>query len=104
MGKRWWGSGILFFCAAALVWCWRDTLLDTVLAARAHLVLSSLLLLLLYMLKGLTAAVPLSALEAVGGMLFPLPGALALNTAGVALAQAGPLLDGAAAAKRILRH
>ncbi|MEI3306754.1 MAG: hypothetical protein V8R40_12520 [Dysosmobacter sp.] len=91
MGKRWWGSGILFFCAAAaLVWCWRDTLLDTVLAARAHLVLSSLLLLLLYMLKGLTAAVPLSALEAVGGMLFPLPGALALNTAGVALAQAGP--------------
>ncbi len=90
MGKRWWGSGILFFCAAALVWCWRDTLLDAVLAARAHLVLSSLLLLLLYMLKGLTAAVPLSALEAVGGMLFPLPGALALNTAGVALAQAGP--------------
>ena len=42
------------------------------------------------MLKGLTAAVPLSALEAVGGMLFPLPGALALNTAGVALAKAGP--------------
>lgn len=73
MGKRWWGSGILFFCAAALIWCWRDTLLDTVLAARAHLVLSSLLLLLLYMLKGLTAAVPLSALEAVGGMLFPPP-------------------------------
>ena len=53
MGKRWWGSGILFFCAAALVWCWRDTLLDTVLAARAHLAVSSLLLLLLYMLKGI---------------------------------------------------
>lgn len=90
MGRRWWIAGMVFLCAAALVWRWRDTLLSAVLAARAHLAVSASLLLLLYMLKGLTAAVPLSALEAVGGMLFPLPGALALNTAGVALAQAGP--------------
>lgn len=97
MGRRWWIAGMVFLCAAALVWRWRDTLLSAVLAARTHLAVSASLLLLLYMLKGLTAAVPLSALEAVGGMLFPLPGALALNTAGVALAPGRSLLDGAAA-------
>ena len=53
MGRRWWIAGMVFLCAAALVWRWRDTLLSAVLAARAHLAVSASLLLLLYMLKGI---------------------------------------------------
>lgn len=47
-------------------------------------------LLALYALKGLTAALPITALEAAAGLLFPLPAALAANACGVAVAQAGP--------------
>lgn len=90
MERRWWGWGCVFLCAAGLLWYWRDALLRAVLAAQQYPAASAAGLLALYALKGVTAAVPLSALEAAGGMLFPLPGALALNTAGVALAQTGP--------------
>lgn len=48
----------------------------------------------LYALKGLTAALPLTALEAAAGMLFPLPQALAVGLCGAAAAQAGPYFLG----------
>ena len=51
-------------------------------------------MLALYAVKSLSVAFPLSALEAAGGMLFPLPAALAVNACGVAVAQAVPYLLG----------
>lgn len=56
--------------------------------------LAAAILLGLYVLKGLTAALPLSALEAAAGLLFPLPAALAVNACGVTAAQAAPYLLG----------
>ncbi len=47
-------------------------------------------LLALYVVKGLTAALPVTALEAAAGLLFPFPAALAVNVCGVAAAQAAP--------------
>ena len=55
---------------------------------------AAVFLLGLYVLKGLTMAPPLSVLEAAGGLLFPLPAALAANLCGVAAAQAAPYLLG----------
>lgn len=51
-------------------------------------------LLALYALKGLTGAIPITALEAAAGLLLPLPAALAANLCGTAAAQAGPYLLG----------
>jgi uncharacterized membrane protein YdjX (TVP38/TMEM64 family) len=51
-------------------------------------------LLALYALKGLSFFFPLAVLEAAGGLLFPLPGALALNAAGLVLATLPPYLLG----------
>lgn len=56
--------------------------------------LAAAALLGLYAVKGLTAALPLSALAAAGGLLFPFPAALAVGMAGAAMAQAGPYLLG----------
>lgn len=56
--------------------------------------LAALVLLGLYVVKGLTAALPLTALEAAGGLLFPFPAALALGVCGAAAAQAAPYFLG----------
>lgn len=56
--------------------------------------LAALALLGLYVLKGLTAALPFTALAAAAGLLFPFPLALGTNLCGTAAAQAGPYLIG----------
>lgn len=56
--------------------------------------LAVLLLLALYVLKGLTAALPVTALEAAAGLLLPFPAALGTNLCGALAAQAGPYLIG----------
>lgn len=52
------------------------------------------LLLALYVGKSLSFFFPLAVLEAAAGLLFPLPGALALNAAGIAAAMTVPWLLG----------
>ena len=49
-------------------------------------------LLALYVGKGLTAAIPVTVLEAAAGLLFPFLPALAINVCGVTAAQAAPYL------------
>lgn len=56
--------------------------------------LAALLLLALYALKGLTAALPMTALAGSAGLLLPFPLALGTNLCGAAAAQAGPYLLG----------
>ena len=56
--------------------------------------LAAVFLLALYAVKSLSVAFPLSALEAAGGLLFPLPAALAVNLLGVLTAQVIPFLLG----------
>lgn len=56
--------------------------------------LAAAVLLALYVVKGLTAALPVTALEAAAGLLFPFPAALAVGVCGVAAAQAGPYFLG----------
>ena len=56
--------------------------------------LAAVFLLALYAVKSLSVAFPLSALEATGGLLFPLPAALAVNLLGVLTAQVIPFLLG----------
>ena len=85
MRKRWW-LPLAVLCAGALaLWPLRDHLTAEAIAARSprQAWLAALFLLGLYVLKGLSMAFPLTALEAAGGLLFPFPAALAINTAGV---------------------
>lgn len=56
--------------------------------------LAALALLGLYALKGLTAALPVTALAAAAGLVLPFPLALGTNLCGAAAAQAGPYLMG----------
>lgn len=56
--------------------------------------LAALALLGLYVLKGLTAALPSTALAAAAGLVLPFPLALGTNLCGTAAAQAGPYLIG----------
>lgn len=56
--------------------------------------LAALLLLALYGLKGLTGALPFTALAAAAGLALPFPLALGTNLCGTAAAQAGPYLLG----------
>lgn len=56
--------------------------------------LAALALLGLYALKGLTAALPFTALAAAAGLLLPFPLALGTNLCGTAAAQAGPYFIG----------
>ena len=55
---------------------------------------AALILLALYILKGLTGALPFTALAAAAGLLLPFPMALGTNLCGTAAAQAGPYLIG----------
>lgn len=96
MDRRWWVP-LLILCAGALaLWPLRGALTAEGIAARSprQAWLAAAFLLALYAVKSLSVAFPLSALEAAGGMLFPLPAALAVNACGVAVAQAVPYLLG----------
>lgn len=96
MGKRRWLPALgLAFCIL-LLWPQRRFLTAEAIAARSpkQTALAAAFLLALYVLKGLSMVLPLSALEAAGGLLFPFPGALVVNLAGVTLAQLVPYLLG----------
>lgn len=95
MKRRWWPPLIPLALGAAL-WPLRHELTAEHIAAwtPGQSWGAAAVLLGLYAVKGLTAALPLTALEAAAGMLFPLPKALAVGVCGVAAAQAGPYVLG----------
>lgn len=93
--RRWLLLPPLIVLAAALWTCRRAFTPENIAAwSPGRSWLAAGLLLALYVGKGLTAVLPLSALEAAAGLLFPLPAALAVNVCGVAAAQAAPYLLG----------
>lgn len=86
----------LFFCG--VIWLYprlhgldAETILEWV---PERPLAAALVLLLLYAAKGLSFFFPLAVLEAVGGLLFPVPQALALNVLGVTVAVSLPYLLG----------
>lgn len=92
---RWLPPAVLLAGALAL-WPVRDRLTAEQIAAWSprQASLAAVFLLALYTVKSLSVAFPISALEAAGGLLFPLPAALLLNLLGVTVAQAVPFLLG----------
>lgn len=94
--RRRWLAPILFLLALAALWPLRQQLTAEAIASRSprQTVLAAAFLLGLYVLKSLTMCVPMSALTAAGGLLFPLPAALAVNLCGAAAAQTAPFLLG----------
>lgn len=93
--RRWLGPVLLVLALAAL-WPLRRELTAQAIARRSpeQSLLAAAFLLGLYVLKSVTFCVPLSALTAAGGLLFPLPAALAVNLCGAAAAQTAPFLLG----------
>ena len=96
MGKWRWLPILVLALGAAAVWPLRGQLTAAGIAALSPRqgCLAAVFLWGLYALKGFSVAFPLAALEAAGGLLFPLPAAVAVNWAGVLAAQAGPYLLG----------
>lgn len=96
MKNRWYVPALLWAGLALLLWPCRRYLTAEAIAAWTprQAGLAAAALLGLYAVKGLTAALPLSALAAAGGLLFPFPAALAVGMCGAATAQAGPYLLG----------
>ena len=96
MKKHWWLPLAVLCLGAAAIWPLRDSLTASGIAALSprQTWLAVVFLWALYALKGLSVAFPLTALEAAGGLLFPFPAALAVNLAGVLLAQTTPYLLG----------
>lgn len=96
LGKKWWLPFAVLCAGALAVWPLRGHLTAEGIAARSpeQLWLAAAFLLALYGIKGLSMALPLSVLEAAGGLLFSLPAALAVNLSGVLLAQTLPYLLG----------
>lgn len=94
--RRVWLPLLILLLAAAAAWIFRRQLTAEAIAARSPKQLGAAVcfLLALYALKSLSVAFPLSALEAAGGLLFPLPAALAVNFCGVAITQTLPYLLG----------
>lgn len=92
---RFWAP-FLFLIALAALWPLRHQLTAEVIARLSpeQTALAAAFLLVLYVLKSLTFCVPMSALTAAGGLLFPLPAALAVNLCGAAAAQTAPFLVG----------
>lgn len=95
MKNRWWAFLLPLSLGAAL-WPFRRALTAERIAAwtPGQAWLAAAVLLGLYVVKGLTAALPLAVLEAAAGLLFPFPTALAANVCGVAAAQAAPYILG----------
>lgn len=93
--RRWLGPALLVLALAAL-WPLRRELTAQAIARRSPegSALAAAFLLGLYVLKSVTFCVPMSALTAAGGLLFPLPAALAVNLCGAAAAQTAPFLLG----------
>ena len=81
--RRWLGPALLVLALAAL-WPLRRELTAQAIARRSPegSALAAAFLLGLYVLKSVTFCVPMSALTAAGGLLFPLPAALAVNLCG----------------------
>ena len=93
--QRTWALLLPLALAAALWPCRRSLTAEGIAAwTPEQSWLAAAVLLALYVLKGLTAALPITVLEAASGLLFPLPAALAANAWGVTVAQAGPYLLG----------
>lgn len=94
--RRLWAPLLLFAALAAALWPLRHGLTAEAIARRSpeQAALAAAFLLGLYVVKSLTFCVPLSALTAAGGLLFPLPAALAVNLCGAAAAQTAPFLLG----------
>lgn len=94
--RRVWLSLLLLLLAAAAAWIFRRQLTAEAIAARSpkQMGVAVCFLLSLYAIKSLSVAFPLSALESAGGLLFPLPAALAVNFCGVAITQTLPYLLG----------
>ena len=92
MKSRWYVPVLLWAALALALWPCRRYLTGEAIAAWTprQAWLAALALLGLYAVKGLTAALPITALEAAGGLLFPLPAALAVGVCGAAAAQAVP--------------
>lgn len=87
---------LLWAALAAAAWPFRQSLTAQAVAAWTpeQARLAVWILLALYALKGLTAALPLTALAAAAGLLLPFPAALGTNLCGALLAQAGPYFMG----------
>ena len=96
MKQRWWLPLMILLLGIAAVWPMRNALTAEAIADRSPRQAGAaiLFLLLLYGLKSLSVAFPLSALEAAGGLLFPFPLALIVNLCGVLLAHSLPFLLG----------
>jgi len=94
--KRWALPLVLLCAGLAAAWPLRRYLTAEAIAARSpgQTGLAAAFLLALYAAKSLSVAFPLSALTAAGGLLFPLPTALAVNLAGTAIVQLLPFLLG----------
>ena len=94
--NRWYVPALLWAGLALALWPWRGYLTGEAVAAWTPRQAwpAALFLLGLYVVKGLTAAIPITALEAAGGLLFPFPAALAVGVCGAAAAQAVPYLLG----------
>lgn len=87
---------LLWAALAAAIWPFRRELTAEAVAAwtPGQARLAVLVLLALYALKGLTAALPSTALAAAAGLVLPFPLALGTNLCGTAAAQTGPYLIG----------
>ena len=96
MKQRRWLPLMILLLGIAAVWPMRNALTAQAIADRSPRQAGAaiLFLLLLYGLKSLSVAFPLSALEAAGGLLFPFPWALTVNLCGVLLAHSLPFLLG----------
>ena len=96
MGKYRWLPLAVLLAGTLALWPLRDRLTAERIAAWSprESGLAVVLLLALYAAKSLSVAFPLSALEAAGGLLFPLPAALAVNLMGTVTAQIIPFLMG----------
>ena len=96
MGKFRWVPIVVLLAGTLALWPLRDRLTAEHIAAWSprETGLAAVFLLALYAVKSLSVAFPLSALEAAGGLLFPLPAALAVNLLGVLTAQVIPFLLG----------
>ena len=95
MKKRLW-LPLLWSALILAAWRCRAALTAEAVAAwtPGQSYLAVLILLALYGLKGLTGALPVTALEAAAGLLLPFPAALGTNLCGGMAAQAGPYFLG----------